>query len=217
MTVRRTLICALGAVTFGGPVLAEPDLRLIVNRMSDSVEIYAAIVASDLPTILQADPSGLAAEDGRVYFGELRQFGTFDFGDEMISQIALTVDGAPTQLEAMSVMVHPETNVLPFETPVDGVIAMSVCTVDDPSVPPEINALRLYSGIIAYPVDGLAALSLSLPNQEAIEVEMVSYVEGQEDNRGVIMVSPGETITFDASTGTQTLAGRLGLGWLWQD
>ena len=79
MTIKATVVGVFCAALLGTPLLAEPDLRLIVHRMTDSVEIYAAIVASDLPTILQADPSGLAAEDGRVYFGELRQFGTFDF------------------------------------------------------------------------------------------------------------------------------------------
>lgn len=216
----RTLLSKTAATALAAlmalPVFAEPDLRLVVSRLDDSVEIYAALRADALPGILQADPYGLAAADGRVYFGDFRKSGTFDFGDQMISQVGFTVDGADTKLEAMSVMVHPDTNILPFESPIDGVIAMSVCTVPDPVVPPQIDELRLYSGVVAYPVDGHSALNLSLPHAEPIKVELVTFVDGDEDSRATLLLQPGEDMVFEPNQ-PDTWAGRLGLTRLWSD
>lgn len=215
----KNLLCtAITSVLLvsGLPAMAEPDVRLLVNRLDDSVEIYATLNADALPSILQADPAGLAAEDGRVYFGDFRRSGTFDFGDKMIADVGFRVDGADTQLEAMSVMVHPVTNVLPFESPIDGVIAMSVCTVPDPATPPEIGALRLYSGMVAYPTDGFGALSLVLPHDREIQVELISFVDGEESRHETLMLAPGDEMTFAPSRPDTWLA-RLGLDLLWAD
>lgn len=204
------------AALISPPALADDSVvRLIVNRMSDSVEIFAELKADALPDVLQADPSGLAAPDGRVYFGELRSTGTFEFGDQMISKVGFEVGGRSQRLEAMSVMVHPKTNILPFETPVDGVIAMSVCTVPDPVEPPQIEDLRIYSGLIAYPVDGTQSVSLTLPLAEAIDVELVTYVEGRRGETARLSLAPGDSIDLAAAE-TGWMA-RLGLSSLWSN
>lgn len=209
-------LITVGYLATALPAMAEPDLRLVVNRLDDSVEIYAALRADAMPNILQADPAGLAAPDGRVYYGELRTSGTFEFGDTMVDRVGFSAGGLATEIEAMSVMVHPEANFLPFETPIDGVIAMSVCTVPDPEVPPQISELRLYSGFIAYPVNGFDALSLDLPHDKTIEVELVSFVDGVEDTRETQLLAPGDPMVFEQSA-RASWAERLGLAWLWQD
>jgi len=201
MTMMRSLSLAAGLILVANAALAGPDLRLIVDRSAKAIEIFAGIEAQDLPDLLAADPTGLAAADGRVYFGALRETGTFDFGDEMISDVVFEVGGQATQLEAMSVMVHPQTNILPYATPIDGAIAMAVCGVPDPDEPPAIDTLKLYSGFIAYPTDGREALSLTLPNARPIEVSVINYVNGQEVGRDTVTLNPGEPLQLAANEG----------------
>lgn len=213
--MRRTgILSIMAAAVLAAPALAEPSLRLIVHQMDESVEIYASLKAEDLPWLLDAEPSGLAAPDGRVYYGELRQNGTFLFGDDMIADIDFAVDGKDALFEAMSVMVHPDDSTLPFETPVDGIMAMSVCLVPDPAVPPQIDELRLYAGIVAYPVAGLSEVTMTLPHTETVSVDMVTYVDGVKSGERTVELAPGQPLIFP-ETAKQGWAERLGLAWLW--
>lgn len=209
------LLLMIGVAT---PAWAGPDLRLIVDRRETSVEIFAAMDAERLPSILATDPDGLAASDGRIYLGALRETGTFDFGDHMLRGVRFSAGGEDAQLEAMSVMVHPDDQRLPFDTPLDGNIAMSVCGVDDPAEPPQISNLRLYSGFIAYPADGHAALRLTLPNSEMLEIEVVTFVDGSEESRATLELAPGEPIALTEASATWLettwLARALPRSWL---
>ena len=163
--------------------LPDADLRIIVDRRKSSIEVFTYKSADSLLPMFGADPNGLAAADGRVYFGELRETGTFDFGDTIVAKVGFTVDGAPVTLEAMSVMVHPIDNGLPFETPLDGNIAMSVCNVEDPVVPPTMADLSLYGGFIAYPVDGHGDVTMRLPNTEPLSIDLITFAQGKKQTQ----------------------------------
>ncbi|MEL6700973.1 MAG: hypothetical protein AAFO58_04740, partial [Pseudomonadota bacterium] len=158
----------------------QTDLSLIIDRRETSIEVFARIPAAILRPVFATDPAGLAGPDGRVWFGALRETGTFDFGDAMISEVAFKADGAKAPFEAMSVMVHPADNTLSFDDPIDGNIAMSVCGVADPVIPPTIDELTLYAGFISYPVTADAALTLDLPNTRPVHVAVRQFMEGKE-------------------------------------
>lgn len=198
--MKRTLSAALLVAATALPAWADmPELRLIVDRGPKAIEIFANFEAADMGSLLQTDPQGLAAPDGRVYFGGLRETGTFDFGDMMISGVELTVDGTPTLLEAMSIMVHPGDNDLDFATPIDGAIAMAVCGVPDPEVPPTMDELALYSGFIAYPEDGYAPLALALPNDTPVALHVITYAGGQFKGEDRITIPAQGILTLSAS------------------
>lgn len=176
--------------------LLAADLEMIVDRKADSVEIFFSLAAGDLDAVFDTDPAGLAADDGRIYFGALRETGTFDFGDLMVADARLTLGGTAQPLEAMSVMVHPDSD-LPYRDPVDGWVAMSVCGVPDPVEPPKPQDLHLYAGFIAYPGQGMAAFDLTLPHQVTLDLTVKEFHEGDLLSEAAYTLTPGQPITLD--------------------
>ena len=197
MRVAASIVTVLSAITVASAAAAGPDLRLVIDRQETSIEVFAALDADDSHGIFGTDASGLAAEDGRIYYGAFRKTGTYDFASDLISGVSMTVDGKTAELDAMSVMVHPDDLILPFVTPFDAVLAMSVCNVNDPDSPPTLDSLRLYSGFVAYPVEGWEAFSLNLPATVPLEIEVTTYVDSANPQSTTYSVMPGEALVFD--------------------
>ncbi|WP_147127687.1 hypothetical protein [Shimia ponticola] len=175
-------------------------IDVLVDRRPQSIELFMRFPARNTETIFGITPDALAASDGRVYFGALRETGTFDFGDAMIAGTRLSLGGEEQPLEAMSVMVHPADNALPFETPLDGNIAMAVCTVPDPVVPPALTDLVLYTGFISYPATGAGEIKLSMPNTVPLELAVSVFEDGRlvqrhsvdaDKNSDILIVAEG--------------------------
>ncbi len=162
----------------GGASASGTGISLILERTGQSVEIFTNLRAKDLRAIFGVDALGLTGADGRVSYGALRTAGTFDFGDTVVRDVTVSQGDQELLLEAMSIMVHPLDNELPFETPIDGAIAMSVCTVPDPLEPPDIADLDLYGGFITYPPSGYGALTITFPNMIPMEMELLTYSDG---------------------------------------
>ncbi|MCV6595785.1 MAG: hypothetical protein OIF40_01700 [Mangrovicoccus sp.] len=167
----QTTLCACGLAWLSSAAWADP-LELIINRKSDSVTIYLAApldIAAQrfggLPPQLQPGPDGMDTET-------LRE-GTLDSTDWFIARSQARLGGTEAPLEPLSIMIHPSDLELPFETPHDGLMAISVCTAP-PSTAQPPSAFTLYAGLYLYPVDGRQALDLELgsfgPNQTQILV-----------------------------------------------
>ncbi|MGX9355451.1 hypothetical protein ACS3SW_09885 [Roseobacteraceae bacterium S113] len=179
----------------------DPEtLDLIIARSAEAVELFISTRSDNFVTRFGLDPALLAEPDGTVNFDDLR-LGTFDTADVMFEGVSARVDGAPAPLEAMSMMVHPIDAKLPFETHVDGLIAIAVCTVPTPTTPPTLDVLWGYAGFITYVDNSAGALSLSLPafGGAPLKVTIRDY-----DTTGVLtryeqVLTSGETIEIPAS------------------
>lgn len=62
------------------------QMDVLVDRRPRSIELFMRISAASIEDVFGIAPDDLAAADGRVYFGALRETGTFDFGDAMIAE-----------------------------------------------------------------------------------------------------------------------------------
>lgn len=191
-------------------------VKLILDRQPGSLEFFLRLPADALRAVLQTDPAPLADAAGVVQFGELRETGTFDFGDEMISRLGLQISGHHKPVEAMSVMVHSREEALRFDTPLDGAIAISVCGTPEPDSPPNLRDLMLYAGFIAYPVNGLEVLEITWPNTAPFDLEVTEFAHHQKAGAPKRQrIEAGDTLTLakarEPSVWQRVLSG-LGLG-----
>jgi hypothetical protein len=147
-------------------------------RNPNWVELYLALPAEDLERVLGAEPGLLGDAQGRVDLAEFKT-GTFDLADRIFAAVTARADAAPLHLEAMSLMLHPEEAPLPMRTPMDGEIAMSVCGVPIPDVPPSLGELTAYVGLIAQTDGPVGSLELVFPGPEAAGRVAQVAVHGQ--------------------------------------
>ncbi|MEM6340838.1 MAG: hypothetical protein AAF729_06800 [Pseudomonadota bacterium] len=154
-------------------------LTLIVDRQTDTVELYLSVSAEAAEPLFGLPKSTLTETDGSVDFDQLR-LGTFDIGDDLFAKVDTAFDGRETLFEAMSLMVHPKVNAMPFQQPLDGLIAIEVCTLPTPETPLTLNDLQLYAGFIAYTDTPDAKLTMHLPSMlsESMQVEIRDYKNG---------------------------------------
>lgn len=190
---------------------AAAPLRIIVDRMPTSVELFLRLPAQSVEAVLGGSVQPLMNADGSFDLGVFRSSGTAEQGDGVLHEGFLQVGDATVALPAMSVMLHPDTLPMPFDTPIDGVAAMSICTVPPGAQAPAPAGLTLYGGYIAYPVNGGERITLRLASAAPQPVELIEYVDGRKTRELRQVVAPGDVITLEAvRTGRDALMARLG-------
>jgi hypothetical protein len=88
--------------------------------------------------------------------------------------------GAPVRFEAMSAMLHPESDPLPLRSPLDGMIAIAVCTAPHAGNAFALEESRLYLGYIAYAddTDGAVDLAFPAPLDHSLSITVRDHAEG---------------------------------------
>lgn len=152
----------LALVVSANTVAAAADLDIVVDRQSDSIEFFMSTRADRFVSIFDFSPELLAGRTDTVDFAPFRE-GTWDIGDALLSKAPAALDGSPIVFEAMSLMVHPLDLAFPIPTPLDALLAISVCAVEPPEEPPTLEELQGYVGFIAYVEDTKGVLTLQLP------------------------------------------------------
>ncbi|MEM9106704.1 MAG: hypothetical protein AAGC96_13710 [Pseudomonadota bacterium] len=176
---------------FFAPDPRRVQLEMVVDRTDGYIEVYFATPATTLAGLFDLSPQALAGSDGTVNFDSLR-LGTANIGDELFARVESRIGNTETQFEAMSVMVHPIGDEMPFYTALDGIIAISVCTVDNPPQPPTLAQLRAYSGFIAVTDEHSGTLSMKMPNPEGTSwrVSVRDHTDGTLERIYVTTISP---------------------------
>ncbi|WP_417210862.1 hypothetical protein [Antarctobacter sp.] len=176
-------LCAalVGAMLGGaGPSGALADqIEVIVDRGMRGIEMFLAMPARTAVTRFGLTPELLTGPDGKVNFADFSG-GTWDIGDALLAGVDVRIGHAPAGFEATSLMVHLKDQPLPFQTPFDGLTAISVCGVAQPETPPALDDLYLYAGFVAYPPDADAPLRFDLPEApgERLSVTVREYGPG---------------------------------------
>ncbi|MEL6551064.1 MAG: hypothetical protein AAFQ54_12545 [Pseudomonadota bacterium] len=173
------------------------DLTLLVDRTERGVEMFVKFETLETEALLAPLPAGFLDAEGLVDIAPFRE-GTYIYGDELWADIETVIGGEIALVEAMSLMVHPDSLPVDFDDPIDGWIAMAVCNVTDPNARFELGELSTYAGFIAWDVEGRAPLSLTFPRE--MEVEMTEFLEGREISARTVSVGPDAPLTLDAVT-----------------
>lgn len=190
------LITIAGICTALATAAPALDVELIVDRDERTIELFMSLPGEAITPLFAVEPKGLVSLDGTVTFDDLR-IGTAAQADWLIQKTAFRVAGEPAVFEAMSMMVHPKEDRLPFLDPIEGSIAMSVCNVPDPG-PLTLDLLHTYAGFIAYPTKGYGALALDLPTSETLTLTVHEYDRGEFLRKSEILLAPGETLSLEA-------------------
>jgi hypothetical protein len=154
------------------------DLSLVLDRRENAVELYLAGLAPLVLALFGGLPAG---EQGAVDPDRWRVAGSFDFADALIAGTSVRIGGAADRFEAMSAMLHPESDPLPLHSPLDGMIAIAVCTAPDAGNAFALEESRLYLGYIAYAGDtgGEIDLGFAAPLGQALSIEVRDHADGE--------------------------------------
>jgi hypothetical protein len=190
------------------------DVSLVLDRGETAVELFVGMPARTAVEAFGLAPDLLEGPDGTVDFVALRE-GTWGIGDALFAGVKTQIGGKDAAFEGMSLMVHLKDLRLPLETPLDALTAISVCGVEPPAVPPTLDDLYLYAGMIAYTSDPQAALRLDLPRdrQDALQVQLRDYRQGRLIAAQQFALPPGQALTLGgADRWWMWAAGLAGLG-----
>lgn len=205
------LCLSILAFCLAAPALGA-DLEIILDRRDRSIEMFLSLPADGAKTTLGTDLSQIEGLTTGVDFSVL-QNGTWTQGDLILAQTNAQIGATPALFEAMSMMVHPKAQKMPFADPFDALTAVSVCGVPVPDAPPALDSMHLYAGYIAYPVNSAQSLTLRLGNSAPIEVTVRDF--GPQGARSQsVRLAPGERLTLHAPQRIWPLGLALGLSLL---
>lgn len=160
--MRRRLSLLLGLITpmvlSAQIAVAKPEIEMIVSRSDKAVEIYFA-----MPTTVAVDTFGIQPDeltDDRG-FADFDRFsaGTYDLATTFVERLNGSIDGTELDFDAMSLMIHPASESLPYRDPIDAVTTIEVCGYERDDV--LLKDTRLFVGMIAYTDQTSGALSVS--------------------------------------------------------
>ena len=156
-------IAAALAVQFA--ILSAPagadEVSVVVSRAATHTEIYMSANAEALFRVFDTDTRIIPSKDGFIDYAGFAA-GTWGIGDALLSDTLMTIGTAPVQPEAMSFMLHPSTDVLPFLTPLDAMISIGVCNALSSDVAYHLSDMTGYVGYYIDQASQDAALNLKL-------------------------------------------------------
>ncbi|MEM9783638.1 MAG: hypothetical protein AAF899_14330 [Pseudomonadota bacterium] len=186
------------------------DLQIVVDRRGETIELYIATRADRFVSTFALPAEELTDAAGTVDFDALR-LGTWDIGDVMFDRVVTTLDATPVDFEAMSLMVHPIADALLMSTPLEGIIAIGVCSVETPATQPTLDALQGYAGYIAYvdDSDGVLALQLPATGRGALDVSIADFEDQRLIDRYTLTVADGEGIVIPGTQPAQAVLAAI--------
>ncbi|MEM9437769.1 MAG: hypothetical protein AAGA15_12070 [Pseudomonadota bacterium] len=190
------LAAALTLALAASPALSA-DLSLIVDRSERGVEMFVKFPTGSTEALLAPFPAGFLASEGVVDIAPFRA-GTADHGDDLWRGVETRIGGETAFVEAMSMMVHPDSLPVDFNDPVDGWIAMAVCNVVGDDTLFGVDVLSTYAGYIAWEVAGHDRVEIAFPS--TMEIEVTEFLEGREIHHAELTVGPDKPLTLDPVT-----------------
>ncbi len=159
---------------------AKDDLTLIVSRDEGYVEFYIQGSADLVLELLGKRPEEITDKNDAVDFASF-QNGTWKTADRLIDQLKVHLDGNGDVLEAMSLMLHPKSDLIPFQTPTDGQFAVSICNALSREPVSDLSTLNLFAGYILVPASKSSAIQISFPNANLDKtfLRLITYTQGQ--------------------------------------
>lgn len=185
------------AVLAASPTLAEPDMRVLVDREPSGVSVYFTTAASDLQAVFGAGADDLLTADGTVDIDGLYQ-GTFNTADDIFADVTARIDGAPFNFEALSMMVHDPSILPDFATPFDAAMSVAVCNSPETVRNMGLGELDAFLGFYAWKADPMGEVALQFPGtgRPAIEVEVIDFAPTGEVRRSTATLKDGGVLTL---------------------
>ncbi|MEM8576396.1 MAG: hypothetical protein AAGF60_00960 [Pseudomonadota bacterium] len=192
-------VISLALMAFALPAMAA---EVILSRESRGVAIYIKMPFEDVPVLFGQPVEGLLNYDGATSFADLSR-GTFDQAEALAQDVKFTINGQDAPFAAMSMMIHPEDNPVPFHDPLDALMAISVCGVPLPETPPANEDLVWIGGWYAPGTTDVTELTITFPDtgRDAMGVSLASFLARSGSARSTLSVEDGGTIRVEVPQG----------------
>ena len=156
----------------------------------------------DFAGVFGTGAEGLLGDDGTVDVPRLYD-GTFPLADEIFSTTTVTLSGKPTTFEALSMMVHDPAILPDFRVgsgPAAAMVSIAVCTSPETVKDMTLETLEGYLGYFAWKVDGLAEMTIALPEtgRAALELRVREFVDHVEVLDQSVILADGGVLTLTA-------------------
>lgn len=214
MIVKAILLTATGlllsfALFFFAPDPRRIQLEMVVDRSDGNVEVYFSAQATALTDLFDLPPQKIAGRDGTVDFNQIRLV-TADIGDALFEKVESRVANVVTQVDAMSVMVHPIGDKMRLKTALDGMIAISVCLTENPPQLPTLAQVQAYSGFVVTTNQHTGTVLVKMPNPAATSwrVSVRDYTDGTLQRNYVTSISPKGELTLPGGSNV-SMFGRI--------
>ncbi|MEM9550585.1 MAG: hypothetical protein AAGA05_05385 [Pseudomonadota bacterium] len=190
---------------------------IVTHRLDDNTQLYFSSDAQTMLDTFGAPIEILPLRDGKVDLDPFFE-GTWEMGDALAANTPLVIGDAPGLFEAMSLMLHPITDKLPMTTPLEGMIAMSVCTAPPLGAPVPVTTMHGYVGYYA-DIESLdAPIRIEFPSvgRDVLRIDVHEHDERGRLASYSVELKDGEVLTLDAprtrlATAGIGLLGALGL------
>lgn len=188
---------AEGATGMGGAGEGGTHV-LIVARDAESVELYFALPAAELPDLFGTGAGPLVGYDGTIDVTNFER-PTDALAADIMAGSRITIDGAEIGLEAISTMVHDPDFLPDFATPWDGLIALKACTSAELVDGKGLGELRAYLGYTAWKVPGGGALRVDLPEtgRAPVSLEIREFWSGRLTGVRREVLGDGQDLVLD--------------------
>lgn len=154
------LVLALVAAVY---VRAEANsLTIIVSRDGEYVELFVGLPAEAVDDVFDLPESKLLSDNGKIEFAKFQR-GTWELGDRLLASVDARTDNAAVSFEAMSLMLHPSEDYIPFNDFVDAALAVSVCNAITRPAASSLTDLDVYAGYFAIADKPGAEIKLVFP------------------------------------------------------
>ncbi|GAA0780542.1 hypothetical protein E1180_10065 [Roseibium denhamense] len=199
-TASVALVLCLGAFVLQARP-AAPDVTIIVSSDRGFVEFFVQGPAELLVDVLGKEFSDLAGSNETIDFASF-QDGTWETGDRLFDRVSATLDSQPAEFEAMSLMLHPVGEHVPFSHPVDGQLAISVCNALSREPVADLSALNLFAGFIKTDAAPDANLTLFFPEvgRQAVTLRLITFNDGRQVASEIVNLKDGGKFSVPVST-----------------
>lgn len=189
------LMAAAGLALFGVLPAAADDATIIVNRMDRGVELFISAPADLLFDLFQTSPDLVPMKPGGGVDFAAFQKGTWGIGDAMLANAPAQLGDGPALFEAMSFMLHPEDSPMPFEGPIDGLVAIGVCNVIRSQTHYALSDLTSYVGFYAHQRGGAAPIRIDLPaaTETSMTITVKDFGPGTRNHSYQIILGPEQS------------------------
>lgn len=199
VSLARALVFCIAAVLLSAEALKAKDITVVLYRTEQGTELFLSGKADVLFSVFDAAVSVLPTNGPHVDF-EAFQNGTWTIGDILIEKSKFKIGAEPAAFEAMSFMLHPKEERLPFDTPLDGMIAIGVCSATQTDAKYELSELTAYVGYFTEHSAVDAPLSLEFPDTIGTDLTITVNDFGSEGQYShyTIEINDGRDLTLDA-------------------
>lgn len=136
---------------------------VIINCDARNSELHITLPAVEMEQVFGTNADIVFTENGTLPYRQFQQLGGPEMVGDVVGKIKLRVAGNVADVTGNSLMVHPEDDPKPFQTPWDAQTASAICDADETGFPLTPASSLLYLSVFGEGLEASKAVQLSFP------------------------------------------------------